>query len=168
MTVVFITLVVLIALILLWAVVTYNRLVRLRTQVDASWAQIDVQLQRRHSLVPNLVETVRGYAAHERTTFEAVTAARQSAEHRGGHLAAQAAAENALTSALGRLIAVAEAYPQLTASASFRDLQGELTITEGTVRSYTELKDAVRAARNAPGITEVDDRLMVAGALAGV
>jgi LemA protein len=123
----------LIILTLVLAVVAYNRLVRLRTQVEASWAQIHVQLKRRHSLVPNLVETVRGYAAHERATFEAVTAARHGAEHQGGDVAAQAAAENALTGALGRLIAVAEAYPQLAASASFRDLQSELGNTEDKI-----------------------------------
>ncbi|MDI6100078.1 LemA family protein [Actinoplanes sp. NEAU-A12] len=133
MTVIFITLIALIVLTLLWAVVAYNRLVRLRTQVEASWAQIHVQLKRRHSLVPNLVETVRGYATHELQTFAAVTAARQGAEHQGGDVAARATAENALTSALGRLIAVAEAYPQLAASASFRDLQGELANTEDKI-----------------------------------
>ena len=121
-----------IVLLLLWTVITYNRLVRLRTQLRASWAQIDVQLKRRHSLIPNLVGTVRGYADHERATFEAVTRARQAAEH-PGDMASRAAAENALSGALSRLIAVAEAYPQLAASASFRDLQAQLADTEDKI-----------------------------------
>ena len=120
-------------LLVVWAVVAYNGLVRLRTQLQASWAQIDVQLKRRHSLIPNLVETVRGYAAHERDTLEAVTAARRTAEHPATGVASRAAAENALTGALGRLIAVAEAHPQLAASASFRDLQEQLAGTEDKI-----------------------------------
>jgi LemA protein len=117
----------------LWAVLAYNRLVRLRTQLRASWAQIDVQLKRRHSLVPNLVETVRGYASHERATLQAVTEARQAAEHPSGDMAARAITENALSGALARLVAVAEAYPQLAASASFRDLQEQLGDTEDKI-----------------------------------
>jgi LemA protein len=114
-----------------WAVATYNALVKARTQVDASWAQIDVQLKRRHSLIPNLVETVKGYAAHERGTLEAVVAARNAA---AGSAAAgpgpQAQAEGSLTQALGRLFALAEAYPDLKANQNFLQLQGELGSTE--------------------------------------
>jgi LemA protein len=114
-----------------WAVATYNSLVKARTQVDASWAQIDVQLKRRHSLIPNLVETVKGYAAHERGTLEAVVAARNAAASAGGvDPGRQAQAEGQLTQALGRLFALAEAYPNLKANQNFLQLQGELGNTE--------------------------------------
>ena len=114
---------------------TYNRLVRLRNQADASWAQIDVQLKRRYDLIPNLVETVRGYATHERGTLEAVVAARGNAmaAAQGAGLAGRAQAEGELTSALGRLFAVAEAYPQLQANQSFIALQAELSNTEDKI-----------------------------------
>jgi LemA protein len=115
-----------------WAIATYNRLVRLRTQVQASWAQIDVQLKRRHSLIPNLVETVKGYAAHERTTLEAVVTARNGAVAAQGP-AQQGAAEGMLTQALGKLFALAEAYPDLKANQNFRELQGELANTEDKI-----------------------------------
>ncbi|WP_239140698.1 LemA family protein [Plantactinospora endophytica] len=111
----------------------YNRLVRLRAQVRASWAQVDVQLRRRHSLIPNLVETVRGYAAHERATLEAVTAARVAAMATPGSTPERVAVEGALTQALGRLFAVAEAYPHLRASANFGELQRELAGTEDKI-----------------------------------
>jgi LemA protein len=117
-----------------WAIVTYNRLVRLRNQVQASWAQIDVQLKRRHSLIPNLVETVKGYAAHERTTLEAVITARNSAMAvQGRGPGNQAAAEGALTQALGRLFALSEAYPDLKANQNFLGLQSELRETEDKI-----------------------------------
>jgi LemA protein len=117
-----------------WFVATFNRLVRQRTQVRAAGAQVDVQLTRRHDLIPNLVESVKGYAAHERGTLEAVTAARQTAMSAlGGPRADQAAAENALTQALGRLFAVAEAYPDLKASQNFLALQQELAGTEDKI-----------------------------------
>src|SRR5919199_1572829 len=106
-----------------------NRLVRLRNRTENAWAQIDVQLRRRHDLIPNLVETVKGYAAHERETFEEVTRARTAAQQAQG-VAEQAQAENALTAAIGRLFAVAEAYPELRASDNFRDLQSQLEETE--------------------------------------
>ncbi|RKR86865.1 LemA protein [Micromonospora pisi] len=130
-------LVLLVIVLLVAAVRGYNRLVRLRAQVRASWAQVDVQLKRRHSLIPNLVETVRGYAGHEWTTLEAVTAARVAAAGTPGGTPggtpARAAAEGALTQALGRLFAVAEAYPQLRASENFVELQRELAGTENQV-----------------------------------
>lgn len=121
-------------LVLGWAAVTYNRLVRRRNQVEASWAQIDVQLKRRHELIPNLVETVRGYAAHERTTLERVVAARSGAmDASGNRAAARAEAENALTQALGRMFALAEAYPDLKANQNFAALQQELAGTEDKI-----------------------------------
>jgi LemA protein len=123
--------VVVLVVLLWWAAATYNALVKARTQVDASWAQIDVQLKRRHSLIPNLVETVRGYAAHERGTLESVVAARNAAAGAGAAgPAAQAQAEGHLTQALGRLFALAEAYPALQANQNFLQLQGELGNTE--------------------------------------
>jgi LemA protein len=117
-----------------WAIATYNRLVRLRNQVQASWAQIDVQLKRRHSLIPNLVETVKGYAAHERGTLDAVVQARNSAMAVSGQGAGQQApAEGVLTQALGRLFALAEAYPNLKANENFAALQAELSNTEDKI-----------------------------------
>ena len=131
-------------------VVLYNRLVRNRVRVDEAWAQIDAQLQRRHDLIPNLVETVKGYAGHERETLEAVTAARAKAltVQAPGDLAE---AENFLTQALGKLLALSENYPQLRADANFRQLQEELAHTENmvagarghynaSVRAYDQLR----------------------------
>jgi LemA protein len=113
-------------------ILIYNRLVRLRNRIDAAWSQIDVQLRRRYDLIPNLVETVKGYAAHERETFEAVIRARQQAVQATG-IEEQAQAENILTGALRQLFAVAEAYPQLRANENFLALQEELTGTEGRI-----------------------------------
>jgi LemA protein len=110
----------------------YNRLVRLRNEVDTGWANIDVQLQRRTDLIPNLVETVRAYAAHERAVFEEVTRARAALQRAGGPGAA-AEANEGLTAALGRLFAVAEAYPELKASENFLQLQEDLTDTEDKI-----------------------------------
>ena len=110
----------------------YNGLVKRRNQVDNAWSQIDVQLTRRHDLIPNLIETVKGYAAHERGTFEAVTAARANAINAQGP-EAQAQAENALSGALKSLFAVAEAYPDLKANQNFLNLQEELTSTEDRI-----------------------------------
>ncbi len=117
----------------LWLVATYNGLVRLRNLVQESWRQIDVELHRRHDLIPNLVETVKGYASHERAVFDEVTAARAAAASPGTGPAQQAAQENQLTSALGRLFAVAEAYPVLRASENFSQLQTELATTEDRI-----------------------------------
>ncbi|NJC70384.1 LemA family protein [Planosporangium thailandense] len=122
----------LLLLVIGWSIAAYNRLVRLRTRATASWAQIDVQLKRRHSLIPNLVETVKGYAAHERGTLEAVVTARGAAASAHGP-APQAAAEGALTQALGRLFALAEAYPELKADENFRALQATLGDTEDKI-----------------------------------
>jgi LemA protein len=121
-----------IVLLILFLWFGYNKLVRLRNQVEAAWSQIDVQLKRRYDLIPNLVETVKGYAAHERETLEAVTAARQQAIAADG-VENQAQAENMLTSALRQLFAVSEAYPDLKANQNFLALQEELTGTEGRI-----------------------------------
>src|ERR687886_2638739 len=120
-----------------------NRLVRLRNRTENAWAQIDVQLRRRHDLIPNLVETVKGYAAHERETFEEVTRARTAAQQAQG-VEQQAQAENALTAAIGRLFAVAEAYPQLRATENFQQLQSELDETEDKIAVARQIyNDAV-------------------------
>jgi LemA protein len=112
----------------------YNGLVRLRNRIDNAWSQIGVQLQRRHDLIPNLVETVKGYAAHERQTLEAVVQARNTAlQAQNAGPAAQAQAENVLTGALRQLFALAEAYPDLKANQNFLSLQEELTSTEDRV-----------------------------------
>ena len=117
----------------LWAMGAYNGLVRLRNLVQESWRQIDVELKRRHDLIPNLVETVKGYAAHERGVFEEVARARSAAITPGSGPAEQAQQENVLTQALGKLFAVAEAYPDLKASQNFMALQTELTNTEDRI-----------------------------------
>ncbi len=119
-------------LIVLWAIAIYNGLVRGRVAIDAAWAQIDVQLKRRYDLIPNLIETVKGYAAHESKTFEAVVQARQQAIGSKG-VAAQATAENALTASLHQLVALREAYPDLKASQNFLALQEELSSTENRI-----------------------------------
>src|SRR5438552_57773 len=110
----------------------YNKLVRLRNRAENAWAQVDVQLKRRHDLIPNLVETVKGYASHERQVFDEVTNARTAAQKAQG-VQQQAQAENALTSAIGRLFAVAEAYPQLRATENFQQLQSQLSDTEQAI-----------------------------------
>ncbi len=118
----------------LWAIGVYNRLVTLRNRVDNTWAQIDVQLKRRYDLIPNLVETVKGYAKHERETFENVTKARAACM--SATSPAQAAqAEGMLAGALKSLFAVAEAYPELKANQNFLQLQGELGNTENQISS---------------------------------
>jgi LemA protein len=121
-----------VALLLLYVIVVYNRIIRLENTIDNSWAQIDVQLKRRADLIPNLVNTVKGYAAHEKQVLENVTAAR--ARLMGATTPAEAnIADNMLTQALGRLFAVAEAYPDLKANQNFLQLQDELTHTENKV-----------------------------------
>jgi LemA protein len=116
----------------LWAVVTYNKLVRLRNRVDAVWADIEVQLKRRHDLVPNLVETVEAYAVHERGTLEEVTLARRQAVD-AGTTEDRAKAENLLTDALVRLLATAEDYPELEAEERFQDLHQDLRRLEDLI-----------------------------------
>lgn len=116
----------------LWAIGIYNTLARGRVGVQGAWADIDVQLKRRHDLIPNLVETVKGYAKHEREALEAVIAARARAVS-AGPIDEKIAAEGGLSAALGRLMAVAEAYPDLKANTNFLQLQGELTSTENII-----------------------------------
>ena len=122
----------LVLLVVFGAIGIYNRLVTLRNRVDNAWSQIDVQLKRRYDLIPNLVETVKGYAAHERETFEAVIQARSAAMGAQG-VAAQGQAENVLTGALKSLFALAEAYPDLKANQNFLMLQEELSGTESKI-----------------------------------
>ena len=119
-------------LVALYGIVTYNGLVKLRNRIEGAWAQIDVQLRRRYDLIPNLVETVKGYATHERETLESVTQARNMAISAEG-VQNQAAAENVLSGALKSLFAVSEAYPDLKANQNFLQLQEELTGTEGRI-----------------------------------
>ncbi len=117
-------------------IVIYNGLVRLRNQVKNAWAQIDVQLKRRYDLIPNLVDTVKGYMKHERETLESVTNARNLAQQLssgGGSVGARSKAETELSSALGRLLAVVENYPDLKANQNFLALQEELTSTENKI-----------------------------------
>jgi LemA protein len=116
----------------LWAIAVYNGLVSMRQRVNQSFADIDVQLKQRHDLVPNLVETVKGYAAHERGTLEDVVKARNAAVAAQGP-AQQAAAENVLTGALRQIFALSEAYPDLKANANFQQLQAELTDLENKI-----------------------------------
>jgi LemA protein len=119
----------------LFLIAMYNRLITLRQRVREAWSDIDVQLKRRYDLIPNLVETVKGYAAHEKGVFEAVTQARANAISAGaaGSPEQRAQAENVLTGALRSVFAVAEAYPQLQASQNFRDLQEQLGATEDKI-----------------------------------
>ena len=130
-------------------VVLYNKLVRLRNRVENAWSQVDVQLKRRYDLIPNLVETVKGYAQHERATFEEVTRARTRAQE-ARTVEQQAEAENVLTAAIGRLFAVAEAYPELRASENFQQLQSQLEETEDKIRVARQVyNDAVLTYENA-------------------
>ena len=132
-----IVVVAIVAVLALVLVGMYNGLVRKRNSAEAAWAQVDVQLKRRHDLIPNLVESVKGYAAHERGTFDEVTQARTAAQQAQGPQA-QAAAENVLTQALGRLFAVAENYPQLRATENFQQLQAQLSETETNIATSRE------------------------------
>jgi LemA protein len=119
--------------VLLWAVITYNRLVSLRAHIKDAWAGVSVELKRRYDLIPNLVETVKAYAAHERETLERVVQARARAMDNHGPADAQARDEQQLAGALRRLNAVAEAYPDLKADRHFLDLQHQLTETEDRI-----------------------------------
>ena len=142
------------ALTLSWLALSYNRFVQQRNVTDNSWANVESELQRRHNLIPNLVETVRGYAAHESRTLETVTRARATAAAAQGGPDAHHAPEKVLTAGLRQLLAVGEAYPELQASGRFLDLQRELVTTEdrihaarrlfnGNVRSYNQRVETV-------------------------
>src|ERR1700727_741051 len=133
---------VIVVLLVIFVIGMYNSLVRLRGQGDNAWSDIDVQLKRRYDLIPNLVETVKGYAGHEKSTLEGVIAARNQAMNTQGP-AAKADAENALTSALRQVFALAEAYPQLRAVESFTQLQNTLNQIEDSVQNARRYYNAV-------------------------
>jgi LemA protein len=138
-----------IALVAVFFIIQYNRLIRLNIAVDEAWSQIEVQLKRRADLIPNLVETVKGYAEHEQSTFDAVVAARAKATT-ASSVADTAAADGMLTQALRGLLAVAEAYPDLKASANFASLQDELATTENKVAFSRQFyNDSVRQLNTA-------------------
>ena len=153
-----ITLYILLALafiIILWFVFSYNHLIRMVQRAREAWADIDVQLKRRYDLIPNLVETVKGYAAHERTVFQNVTEARTAAMGASG-IADKAQAENMLSSTLKSLFAVAEAYPDLKANQNFLALQNQLSDTEDKIQAArrfynTNVRDLNSAIQTFPG-----------------
>ena len=130
---VWIILLVVVALLAIYAIVSYNGLIRGRNQVENAWSQIDVQLKRRIDLIPNLIETVKAYAAHEKSTLEAVITARNAAMAAPATPHGQAEADNQMTGALRQLFALGEAYPDLKANQNFLALQEELSATEGRV-----------------------------------
>ena len=132
MDIVLIVVIVIVVVLVIAAIALYNNLVKLRNMVDNAWAQIDVQLQRRLDLIPNLVETVKGYASHERGTLDEVTEARAAVVN-AGTPAGKMEADNMLTGALKSLFAVAEAYPDLKANVNFQQLQAELSSTEDKI-----------------------------------
>jgi LemA protein len=132
--IVWIIVIAIVVLLVIWFIMSYNGLVKLRNRIDSAWSQIGVQLERRHDLIPNLVETVKGYAAHERGTLEGVIQARNAAiQAKSEGPEQQAQAENVLTGALRQLFALAEAYPDLKANQNFLALQEELTATEDRI-----------------------------------
>ena len=137
-----------IIVVLVWAVVIYNRFIALRTQGDASWADIDVQLKRRYDLIPNLLETVKGYAAFEKETLERVVKARQLGIN-ASTVHDQGAAESSLSAALRQIFALAEAYPDLKASASFLELKTQLSQIEDAIQNARRYYNAVVRDYNA-------------------
>ena len=140
------TVLIVVAVVVVVGVLLYNSLIQRRNRVDNAWSQIDVQLKRRLDLIPNLVETVKGYAAHEQSTFDAVIKARQAAINAPSTPAAQAGADTAVTGALRQLFALSEAYPDLKANQNFLALQEELTATEGRVAYARQFyNDTVRS-----------------------
>lgn len=134
---------IILGVVLVWAIVAYNTFIKLIQRTKEAWADIDVQLKRRYDLIPNLIETVKGYAAHEREVLDAVTNARAEAtkvhvdpkDITSNTLASMAGAEQALTASLGKLLAVAEAYPDLKANTNFLELQRELSDTENKIQA---------------------------------
>ena len=141
---------VVVLLLLVYVFGTYNRLVNLRNTITESWRDVDAELQRRYDLIPNLVETVKGYAAHEREVFEEVARARSTAVNSKGSPDSQAVDENVLIRALGRLFAVVEGYPELKASRNFLHLQEELVNTEDRIQAARRFYNGnVRTFNNA-------------------
>lgn len=148
-TLITVGIIVLVLLLLLgWIISSYNRLVRLRNRVEESWRQIDVELTRRHDLIPNLVETVKGYASHERGTLEEVMQARNQAAAPSASPAERAARENVLTGALRQLFAVAEAYPDLKANVNFQQLSSSLEETENRLANARRYYNAIVRENN--------------------
>lgn len=130
-------------ILVLWGVAAYNGLVTFKNRAEEAWSDIDVQLKRRYDLIPNLVNTVKGYAAHESGVFQKVTEARSNAMQSGGGAAEQAVAENMLSGALKSLFAVAEAYPDLKANTNFLELQRELSDTENKIQASRRFYNGV-------------------------
>lgn len=146
---------------LVWVVIVFNGFIRLRNHIRESWSNIDTELKRRYELIPNLVEIVRGYARHEREVLEQVVTLRNRCAENHGSVAAQASDEKELVAAVGKLLAIAEAYPDLKAEQSFRDLQRELVNTEDRIQAARRFFNAnVRDYRNA---VESFPRNLVAG-----
>ncbi len=144
-----------VALLVLWVVAAYNRFVRLVMRAKEAWADIDVQLKRRYDLIPNLIESVKGYASHEKNVLESVTAARAAAMDAGG-VEEKGKAENMLTGALKSLFAVAESYPDLKANTNFLELQRELSDTENKIQAArrfynTNVRDLNTGLETFPG-----------------
>ena len=135
-------LLVFVLVLVLGALLSYNRFVRQRQLIDNSWSNVDTELKRRYELIPNLVATVKGYAAHERTTLEAVVRARRDAADARGGAAEQATQENVLVDALKQLLALREAYPDLKANSQFLDLQQQLTVTEDRIQAARRFYNA--------------------------
>lgn len=131
-----------VALVIVWAIGMYNALIRKRLHVKESWAAIDTELKRRYDLIPNLVETVKGYATHESETLEAVIQARNNAAASTGSPGQQAQDENMLVGALRQLFAVVEAYPDLKANEGFLNMQQELTVTEDRIQASRRFYNA--------------------------
>jgi len=151
----FIILAILVVLVL-WVVFSYNRLISMVNRAKEAWADIDVQLKRRYDLIPNLVNTVKGYATHESSAFENVTKARAMAMGAGNNLADKAGAENMLTGALKSVFAIAEAYPELKANQNFLALQNELSDTENKIQAArrfynSNVRDLNTAIESFPG-----------------
>ena len=147
---------------LVWVIRTYNTLVRYRNQVDTNGAQIDVQLLRRHDLIPNLVDTVTAVATHERQTFDAVTRARVDAVAAvGGARPAQAEAEASLTQGIGRILAIAEQYPALRAAENFVSLQADLAETENRIAHARQFYNGAAQSLN-EAVAAFPDRLVAA------
>lgn len=132
-----------VGVIALWAVGIYNGLIGLKNRIDEAWSDIEVQMKRRYNLIPNLVETVKGYAKHEKGTFEAVTKARTEAMSNQGSPEAQAKSENMLKDTLKSIFALSEAYPELKANTNFLELQAELTDTEDKIQASRRLYNNV-------------------------
>jgi len=142
--------------VVLWAIFAFNRFVALRNHVEEAWSDIESQLKRRYDLIPNLVNTAKGYATHESTVFDNVTKARSAAMSAGGNMADKAGAENMLTGALKSVFAISEAYPELKANENFLSLQNELADTENKIQAArrfynTNVRDLNTGIQSFPG-----------------